>query len=42
MLTITEWQKLNPTPLASGVVEIFARENPVLANLPFMNRNNFV
>lgn len=37
MLTISEWQKLNPTPLASGVVEIFARENPVLANLPFMN-----
>lgn len=37
MLTISEWQKLNPTPLASGVVEIFARENPVLANLPFIN-----
>lgn len=37
MLTITEWLKLNPTPLASGVVEIFARENPVLANLPFIN-----
>ncbi|MEC4747722.1 major capsid protein [Methylomicrobium sp. Wu6] len=37
MLTIAEWQKLNPTPLASGVVEIFARENPVLANLPFIN-----
>ncbi len=37
MLTITEWQKLNPTPLASGVVEIFARENPVLASLPFIN-----
>ncbi|WP_020562074.1 major capsid protein [Methylosarcina fibrata] len=37
MLTISEWQKLNPTPLASGVVEIFARENPVLANLPFVN-----
>lgn len=37
MLTILEWLKLNPTPLASGVVEIFARENPVLANLPFIN-----
>jgi len=37
MLTISEWQKLNPTPLASGIVEIFARENPVLANLPFIN-----
>lgn len=37
MLTIAEWQKLNPTPLASGVVEIFARENPVLLNLPFIN-----
>jgi hypothetical protein len=37
MLTISEWQKLNPTPLASGVVEIFARENPVLANLGFVN-----
>lgn len=37
MLTILEWLKLNPAPLASGVVEIFARENPVLANLPFIN-----
>ncbi len=37
MLLISEWQKLNPTPLASGVVEIFARENPVLANMPFIN-----
>lgn len=37
MLTISEWQKLNPTPLASGIVEIFARENPVLLNLPFIN-----
>lgn len=37
MLTITEWEKLNPTPLSSGVVEIFARENPVLAALPFIN-----
>jgi hypothetical protein len=37
MLTIVEWAKLNPTPLASGVVEIFAAENPVLAMLPFIN-----
>ncbi len=37
MLTISEWQKLNPTPLASGIIEIFARENPVLLNLPFIN-----
>ena len=37
MLTITEWAKLNPTPLSSGVVEIFAAENPVLAALPFIN-----
>lgn len=37
MLTITEWAKLNPTPLQSGVVEIFAAENPVLALLPFQN-----
>lgn len=37
MLTITEWAKLNPTPLASGVVQIFAENNPVLALLPFMN-----
>jgi hypothetical protein len=37
MLTITEWAKLNPNPLTSGVVEIFATENPVLAALPFIN-----
>lgn len=37
MLTISEWAKLNPTPLTSGVVEIFAAENPVLAALPFIN-----
>lgn len=36
-LTINEWAKLNPDPLTSGVVEIFARENPVLAALPFQN-----
>ncbi len=35
MLSITEWAKLNPDPLTSGVVEIFARENPILALLPF-------
>lgn len=37
MLTITEWAKLNPTPLQSGVVEIFAAENPILSALPFSN-----
>lgn len=37
MLTITEWTKLNPTPLASGVVQIFAENNPVLALMPFAN-----
>lgn len=37
MLTITEWEKLNPTPLSSGVVEKFSTENPVLQALPFMN-----
>jgi hypothetical protein len=37
MLTISEWAKLNPDPLTSGVVEIFAAENPVLASLPFIN-----
>lgn len=37
MLTIAEWEKLNPTPLSSGVVEIFASENPVLERLPFVN-----
>lgn len=36
-MLLTEWQKLNPNPLASGVVEIFALENPVLANMPFIN-----
>lgn len=35
MLTVTEWAKLNPDPLTSGVVEIFARENPILALMPF-------
>lgn len=37
MLTITEWAKLNPTPLTSGIVEIFATENPLLAAMPFIN-----
>lgn len=37
MLTPLEWSKLNPDPLTSGVVEIFASENPVIANLPFIN-----
>ncbi len=39
MLTILEAAKLNPSPLVSGVVEIFARENPVLLNLPFETIN---
>jgi hypothetical protein len=37
MLTALEWSKLNPDPLTSGVVEIFAAENPVIASLPFIN-----
>ena len=37
MLTITEWSKLNPDPLQSGIVEVFASENPVLTALPFIN-----
>jgi hypothetical protein len=37
VLSITEWAKLNPDPLTSGVVEIFVAENPVLAALPFIN-----
>lgn len=39
MLTLLEAAKLNPSPLVSGVVEIFARENPVLLNLPFESIN---
>lgn len=39
MLTILEAAKLNPSPLASGVVEIFASENPILLNLPFETIN---
>ncbi len=37
MLTILEHAKLNPTPLSSAIVEIFASENPILLNLPFEN-----
>lgn len=37
MLTIQEWAKLNNNPLASGVVEVFAKENPVLNALGFQN-----
>ncbi len=36
-LTITEWAKANPTPLTTGIVETFARFNPVLAVMPFTN-----
>lgn len=37
MLTILEWAKLNNNPLQSGVVEIFASENPILERMPFAN-----
>lgn len=37
MLTIIEAAKLNPSPLVQGVVEIFARENPILLHLPFQD-----
>jgi hypothetical protein len=36
-LTIQQWQALNPQPIASGIVEVFARTNPVLERLPFIN-----
>jgi hypothetical protein len=38
MLTQTEWAKLNNAPaLASGITEVFALNNPVVANMPFIN-----
>lgn len=37
MLTILEASKLSQNTLASGVVEIFARNNPVLERLPFID-----
>nr|BDD46324.1 hypothetical protein 3 [Rhodospirillaceae bacterium] len=37
MLTLLEWSKLQADPLQSGIVEIFATENPVLERLPFQN-----
>ncbi|HVJ03294.1 MAG TPA: hypothetical protein VM662_14010 [Sphingomonas sp.] len=37
MLTQTEWAKLNPDPLQSGVVEIFASTNPIMQYMPFQN-----
>jgi hypothetical protein len=37
MLTIQEWAKLNPQPLALGVVEVIANNNPILGALPFIN-----
>lgn len=37
MLTQTEWAKLNPNDLQSGVVEIFAGTNPVMQYMPFQN-----
>jgi len=39
MLTLLEHAKLNPNPLVSGVVEIFAANNPILLNLPFITIN---
>lgn len=37
MLTILEAAKLSSTPIQSGVVEIFAANNPVLERLPFVD-----
>ncbi|MGA1850318.1 major capsid protein [Sphingobium sp. HT1-2] len=37
MLTQTEWAKLNPNPLQSGVVEIFASTNPIMQYMPYRN-----
>jgi hypothetical protein len=37
MLTQTEWANLNPNPLQSGVVEIFATTNPIMQHMPFQN-----
>ena len=37
MLTQTEWAKLNPDALQSGVVEIFASTNPIMQYMPFQN-----
>lgn len=37
MLTQTEWAKLNPDALQSGVVEIFASTNPIMQLMPFQN-----
>ena len=37
MLTLAESVKLYSNPVASGVVEVFARENPILEAMPFMN-----
>lgn len=37
MLTMLEWAKLSDNPLQSGVVELFAANNPVLERLPFQD-----
>jgi len=37
MLTQAEWAKLNPDPLTSGVVEIFANTNPFFERMPYQN-----
>ncbi|MCP3731807.1 hypothetical protein M9978_15385 [Sphingomonas sp. MG17] len=36
-MTQTEWAKLNPDALQSGVVEIFASTNPIMQYMPFQN-----
>jgi hypothetical protein len=37
MLTQTQWAALNPDPLQSGVVEVFASTNPFMQYMPYMN-----
>lgn len=37
MLTLIEAAKLNQSTLASGIVEIFARNNPILERMPFVD-----
>lgn len=37
MLTQVEWSKLNPTPLQSGVVQVFAETAPIIALCPFQS-----
>lgn len=37
MLTQNDWARLNPDVLTQGVVEIFARTNPIMQYMPFQN-----